>query len=598
MADQKRGWKQFQKLSFDSKRFSKRVKKAETATVRHARKFIIGRLDNIRSVRRHIIGWLILVAAMLVLVALQAMWFQRSYQTTAVAAGGTYAEAAMGPIETLMPLYASSSAEVAASRLLFSSLYTYDETGHLRGDLMQSMTIDDAGTTYTATLRPNAQWHDGMRLTAKDVAFTVNLIKNPAARSSLRGAWQDITATALDDETVQFKLPATYAAFPHALTFAILPQHILGSIDPGAVRENAFSRSPVGSGPFSFKLLQTTDASQQRKVLNLAAFDKYYLGAPLLSRFEIHAYNSQESIVSALRTGEVNAASDLTRSSVSQIDTHNYTNVARPINSGVYALFNVTTPILKDVAVRQALQIGANVSAVRKAASPNAPSLDLPFINGQLTGKDVPTAPKFDVKKATELLEKAGWVLEGSVRKKDGQPLSIRIVTTKNMDYEKALETLVGQWRALGIVITTDVVDTTNPAINFVQNTLQRRDYDVLLTELTIGADPDVYAYWHSSQIGISGLNLSNYNDTSVDSSLSSARSRLEPELRNAKYKAFARQWLQDVPAIGLYQPVTNYVSNKRVQSVDPDEVLITPYGRYSNVLYWSVAEKSVYKTP
>ena len=598
MADRKRGWQQFQKLNFDSKRLSKRVKKAETATVRHARRFIVGRLDNIRSVRRNIIAWLLLVGCMLVLVGAQMFWFQRSYQTTTAAAGGTYAEAALGSIDTLNPLYAASSSEVSASRLIFSSLYSYEETGHLRSDLAKSMNVDDTGTIYTVSLNPAAQWHDGMRVTAADVAFTVNLIKNPAARSQLQSAWQGIKVKVVDDSTVRFTLPSVIASFDHALTFAVLPKHILETIDPSSIRESGFSRSPIGSGPFSFKLLQTIDAQKQQSVLNLAAFSDYHKGQPLINRFEIHSYDSQDSILRALRTGEVNAASGLTGYNARQVDTHNYSVVTRPLHSGVYALLNVSAPILKDAGVRQALQRVTDTDKVRQGITAQTLQLDLPFVAGQLTGSDVPKVPEPNARAAASLLDKSDWKLNSQgIRTKDGSPLALRVVTTKNMEYEKALEVLAGQWRSLGVVVNIEVVDPTDPAANYAQ-TRQQRDYDVLLTELSIGADPDVYAYWHSSRAGMGGLNFSNYANDTADSILSSAGARLEPELRNAKYKAFAKQWISDAPAVALYQPTVDYVFNKHAMSVKPGEVLITPYDRYANVLYWSVGERSVYKTP
>ncbi|HSW91576.1 MAG TPA: peptide ABC transporter substrate-binding protein [Candidatus Saccharimonadales bacterium] len=599
MADEKRGWKQFQRLTFDSKKISKRVKKAEGATVRHAHKFILTRLDSVRSARRHIIVWLLLVGVMISSVGIQFMWFQRTYQTAAASVGGTYAEASLGPIDTLNPLFASSSAEIAASRLLFSSLYTYDGTGHLHGDLAESMTTDATNTVYTVKIRSGVKWHDGSLLTAKDIAFTVNLIKNPQTRSSLRVNWQDVAVKAVDDTTVQFTLPAVYAAFPHALTFAVLPQHILGTIAAGAIRENNFSRAPVGSGPFSFKLLQTANTpTRQHKIVQMMAFDNYYKGVPMLNRFEVHAYSTQDGIMQALRTGEVSAASDLSGENASRVDTHNYQVTAQPVSSGVYALFNNTTPILKDKVVRQALRLVTDTAAIRANLGINAPALDLPFINGQLTGADVPHAPAPDAKKAAALLDGAGWTLSDGVRKKGSQTLTIAVTTIKNPQFEKALETLVGQWRSLGVVVKTNVIDTTDPASNFVQSTLQGRNYDVLLYELFIGADPDVYAYWNSSQIGTSGYNFSNYVNKAADASLASARSRLEPELRNAKYKVFAKQWLDDTPAIGLYQSMVEYVSNRHVQSINPAAKLISAQDRYSNVLYWSVNQNSVYKTP
>jgi len=573
------------------------MKKAEGATMRHARKFIVGRLDNIRSVRRHIIGWLVMVAVLIAAVGAQFVWFRGSYQTLAAAEGGTYAEASLGPIDTLNPLYATSSAELAASHLLFSSLYTYDSTGHLHGDLAESMQVGDNGTVYTVKLRSNAKWHDRALLTAKDVEYTVDLIKNPETRSPLRVNWQDVKVKALDDTTVQFQLPAIYASFPNALTFAVLPEHTLSGVAPGAIRENNFSRSPVGSGPFSFRLLQGASGGSQNKIVHMSSFDKYYGGKPLLNRFEVHAYDTQDAIIRALRAGEVSAAADVTGVDPAQIDMHSYDVVTKPVNSGVYALFNMDMPLLKDKAVRQALELAADTAAIQKNQPVAVKPLSLPFIDGQLTG-EMPQPPKPNAKQAESVLTQAGWVLKNGVRMKGDQKLTLTIATTKNKQYEKALETLAGEWRKLGVEVNTNVVNTADPSVNFVQNVLQPRNYDVLLYELAIGADPDVYAYWHSSQIGMGGYNFSNYSNKAADDALASARSRLEPDLRAAKYRAFAKQWVDDIPAIALYQSTFEYIVNKHAHAMSDSSRLISGSDRYAEVLDWNVSQKQVYKTP
>lgn len=598
MDEEGRGWRKLRELKIDKKKLSRRMKKAEASTTRHAHRFIIKRLDNIRSVRRHIISWLLLVGVMILAVGAQLIWFQQSYQTTAAAHGGTYAEGSLGPVETLNPLYASSSAEMAAARLMFSSLYHYDETGHLQGDLARTIATND-GKTYTVTLRSDARWHDGTQLTAHDVAFTVNLIKDPETRSPLRINWQDVKVEAIDDTTVRFTLPAVYAAFPHALTFSVVPRHILKDVEPGAVRENTYSQSPVGSGPFQFRLLQNASSIDTTyKIVHMTANAAYYGGAPMLNRFEVHAYQSSENIVRALRTGQVTAAANLTGADISQVDTNVYRVVTQPIDSGVYALFNTEAPIMKDKTVRQALRVGTDTAAIREGLSEKVPALDSPFIQGQLTGSGIPKAPAYDSQKAAKMLDDAGWKMTDGVRVKGGQKLEITIATTKSSQYEETLEILAGQWRKLGVSVLTNVIDINDPSTNFVQNILQPRNYDVLLYELSIGADPDVYAYWHSSQIGVRGYNFSNYANGIADDALASARSRLEPELRNAKYKVFAERWMADVPAIGLYQAVSEYAYNKNASSVNPDAHLVTPYGRFENILWWSVEQRSVYKTP
>ncbi len=581
----------------DRKKVLKRMKRAEKASTRHAHKFLFKRLESMRNARRQITLWLVLVGVLIAATGLQLVWSQLSYNATAADKGGTYAEALTGTVETLNPLYATTEPELAASHLMFSSLYTYDKAGKLHRDLADTLTVDESGKIYTITLRPGAYWHDGAPVTAKDVAFTVNLIKKPAALSPLRINWQDVQIKAVSDTAVEFQLPAPYAAFRYALTFAILPAHILGGVPAGAIRENTFSRYPVGSGPFAFRLLQSV-GSNDHKIVQMSSFDKYYRGSPTVDRFEIHAYPTRDLTVKSLRTSEVNAVSGVPSSSADQLQKDGYSVSVHPVDSGVYALLNVSQPILKDKIVRQALQVGTDTETLRKNLSFTAPRLDLPFVNGQLTGSDIPSAPTPNQTKAAALLDQAGWKLVESVRKKGEEKLSLTITTTRDDQYEKIASGIASQWRDLGVIVSINVIDTSQPGANFVQNILQPRSYDVLVYELLIGADPDVYAYWHSSQVGSTGYNFSNYSNSTADAALVSARARPEADLRNAKYKTFAAQWLEDVPAIGLYQPTVIYAANKHVVSLDSSMTFVTPSDHYATVLDWSVRQRTVYKTP
>lgn len=597
MAENQPGkWRRIPKVSFSSKELSRRIKKVEGATVRHARRFVFKRMSSIREVRQRIILWILTIGLIIGASGLQLMWYQQSYRTTAHADGGTYAEAVLGPVTTLNPIFANTSAEESASYLLFSRLLTYDQTGHLNYDLAQSMDISPDQKTYTVKLRPDAKWQDGIYVRAKDVVFTVNLLKNPATRAVITG-WNDITATAVDDLTVQFTLPDVYAAFPHALNFLpILPEHILRGVAPSELRENAFSAKPMGSGPFALRFIQDVDAATGRSIIHLVRNDSYYKGAPKLERFQLHVYANTEEILHAIKTSEVNAATDLSVTDTAQVASSRYVIESKPISAGVYALFNTTVGVLSDKTVRQALQMGTDTTAVRAAVGKDIPEIHLPFVTGQVTG-DVPAATIYDKAGAEKLLDQAGWILDGTTRKKDGVLLRLTVVTTKDNDFEKALSNMATQWRALGITVTTSIVDPSDSSQNVVQNILQPRAYDVLLYQLTIGGDPDVYAYWHSSQAS-KGFNFSNYANPISDEALTSARTRIEPNLRNAKYVTFAKQWMADVPAIGLFQATTQYVYNKNVHAMPQGEVLVSAADRYADVLYWTVGDRLVEQTP
>lgn len=598
MTDDKRDlWSRLPKSSFSKKNLTKHLRKVEGATIRHAHRFIIKRWDSAREVQRNVVVWVLAMGLLIAATGFQLIGNQHNYQTTAPAVDGTYAEAVLGPIETLNPIFAKTSAEQSTSRLLFSRLLTYDRTGHLGYDLATDIKINSANTVYTVAIRPDVKWHDGVKLTANDVAFTIDLMKNPNIHATDTG-WGGITVKVINDTTIEFTLQSTYTAFEHALTFPIVPKHILGSVKPDNIRENDFSQSPVGSGPFKLSLVQDVDPKSGRKIIYMARNDDYYGGKARLARFQLFVYDTNKAILDALSLYKVNSAAGLPTSDIEHVNKKRYNVSTDPIQSGVYAIINTKSDLLKDIALRRVLQSATNTSAIRDKLPAGTPKLWLPFISNQLTGA-IPNAPQYSLSDAKKLLDSNGWKLnKHSVREKDGKELILSVVTVKNSEFEQVLDILVDQWRALGIKIETNIIDPTNVTQGDVQNILQPRKFDILLYQLDIGADPDVYAYWHSSQASMQGLNFSNYSNPISDDALSSARSRVEPALRNAKYITFAKQWLNDVPAIGLYQSTIQYVTSRSAHSFDSSNTLVTPIDRYSDVLNWAVGNRSVFKTP
>lgn len=593
-------WRQFQKLRFNSKNVYKNARKAETATIRHAHKFIVKRWQNISDVKYHIAGWLTMIAALVLLIGVQMVWSQQTYTTQAPQEGGTYAEAVIGPAETLNPLFADSSAEVSASKLMFSSLYKFDTSGHMHTDLATSLQKSKDGTSYTVKIRDDAKWQDGKKLTSHDVAFTVDLIENTNTnvRSSLANKWVGVDVEAPDDQTVIFNLPSANAAFKQSLNFPVVPQHILKDVPPYSLRESNFSKSPVGSGPFELRLFQTVDSDKDRKIIHLTANESYYEGPPKLARFQLHVYGDQEAILKALETNEVNSAADLASSDIKHVNKSRYEVITKPVNDGVFALFNTGSETVGDVDVRRALQLSLDMDKVRQSLPKDVNPIDLPFIKGQLSGK-TPQPQARDIKKATSLLGKAGWkVGKDGMRYKKGKPLVINMVALEGEDYEKPLKELKRQWKQIGVEVSDQVIDPDDNSSNFVQSILKPRNYDVLIYKLSIGGDPDVYTYWHSSQASANGHNFASYSNKLADNDLSSALGNVGYKLRNAKYINFAKQWLKDVPAIGLYQSNMYYVTRPNITNITADETIVNPLERYSNILDWTANEGTVYKTP
>lgn len=585
------------KLRLGYKRLALRVKHAEGATQRHASRFILRRIENVRLVMTEIMIWLAAIALLIAGLGIQYSWNSQGSKKDGAKSGGVYVEGVIGNISTLNPLLAASEPEQAVSRLLFSSLYNYDVTGALHTDLAESMTVKD-DKVYTIKLR-NAAWHDGKKLTAEDVVYTINLIKNPQVRSPLRVNWLDISARAIDDSTVEFMLPAVYAGFSHALTFPVIPKHILQSVSPSSMREADFSSNPVGSGPFAVKRVQTSESTSSTDVVRMEPNTKYYGAVSTLSRLELRAYGSESLLVKAVNSGEVSAASGLSLSAADNIKSKQYSTKHWLLNKGVYLLMNNRSQTLQDARVRRALRYATDTSSIRATVGDNVARLDTPILQSQIAQK-LPAAPDYNLDKAKALLKEAGWTYnQGQWKGKDGRPLAVAVTTSSGRDeYKKIVDALKQQWSKLGVDVQLREIDTSSTTTSFVQSVLQPRDYDALLYELELGADPDVFAYWHSSQASASGYNFANYSNRTVDNDLVGGRSRTNSALRAAKYIQFVNQWLNDAPAIGLYQSVGSYVLNNGASIVEPRGSLNTMNDRYADVTTWSTGRASVYKTP
>lgn len=573
------------------------LKKIERSTVRHTKRFIYSRLDRWSKIKRPVLSWVFLVCVLMGLSMAQWINARNSYMVLAPNQGGVYSEGVIGPLDTLNPIFAKTSAERSVSKLLFASLYRYDRSGHIGGDLASSLTVNEQETEYTISLLPGTEWSDGSPLTAEDVIFTVELLRNEQTNSEILG-WQSFRVELVDSRTVKFILPGPYAPFQHALTFPILPKHIYSNIKPTELRERALEYPTATSGPFTFKMLQTVSQNGDRKVVHLSSNPKYRHGKPMLSGFQLNVYPSKDDIVTSLKNREILATPELVYKDLPDSIQKVYSSHPLSINNGVYALFNTRDGILQDPKLRQALFLSIDREKLRTDLLRSTERLDGPVLNSQVLS-ELPSGDTYDVDIARELLDEEGWLMTGSTRQKDGQTLSINLVSLRGSEFSKVATELAEKWRKeLGIRVDAQIVDPQDPAQSVLQSVLQPRQFDVLVYELVLGGDPDAYTYWHSSQASEEGLNFSNYSSVIADEALSSGRSKRADRLRAERYKTFVKRWQSDLPAIPLYQPKMDYIQSKAVKSISEDTRLIYAEDRYSDVLYWSVREASVYKTP
>lgn len=547
------------------------------------------RWHNMRGASRFTIGWLVLLVILIFGVIVQTRMLGGYYLLNTPVSGGIYTEGMVGTFSGANPIYATTNADLSVSKLVFASLLSYDNKNQLVGDLAQSWNVDTKGTTYTVKLKNNLVWQDGQPLTADDVVYTFKTIQNPDAKSPLLSNWTGIKIEKVDLTTVKFVLPNAYSPFAYSLTTGIVPQHILKDVSITGLRSAAFNtEKPVGAGPFKWKSISVSgvDANDKTEVIQMTKFDNYRVSPAKLDGITINLYPNINDLKKALSSNKIIAASGL--SLVDKDIKSNQIAYEYPLMSANMLFLKTTSPILSDVKLRQALTKSTNTTNILSDLGYSAIPVKGPLLKGQVGFDASASQFTFNKQEASALLDAAGWVQTPGeqYRKKDGQTLTLNLkYDSQIQEYQDIAQSLKKQWAEVGVNLDINNEDKQT------QKLLDTHDYDVLLYGINIGPDPDVYAYWHSSQLDKKlpvHLNLSEYKSKVADLALEAARTRTDPKVRAAKYKSFLDTWRNDAPAIGLYQSRYQVVANQPVYNINA-RLINVPADRFDNVNQWMI---------
>lgn len=566
------------------RKFSRASIKASEEGKEHIKENFLKRLSHVKNIRLLVLEWVLLVIALILLAVSQAFWFGESYATDAYIDGGTYIEATLGRVNSMNPLFATTTSEKVLSKLMFATLTYNDFSGQPGPGLASNITYSDDGKVWRIKLRDGLVWSDGEPITNEDVLFTMELIQNPTVSTIFTANLENVKVAEDENGNIVFVLPSAYADFVSALNIPIVPKHILKDTQIKTLVEADFSKSPVTSGPFNFNAAQDTNSTDDEKTIYLNANPNYYLGKPMVSSFAVHVYNDKDEIVAALNAGSATATAELSGDEADDVTTGTYYKRSSGVDAGAFAFLNNSRGPLSSADFRRAIRQGLKLAEIRSAA-PGATALNFPILRSQIELEYYPSIPADNPEEAKEKIAE----ITG------GEEVKLEIATVDSGYLPAVAEKLAANLRELGIECT---VIPYAESQEFVANVISKRNYDILVYEIELGSDPDPLPYYHSSQAKSSGLNLSNYRNTLVDDLLVGARGTMEDTLRTRKYEKFLEYWATDVPAIGLYQANMTYIYNKNVQTYNEDNVLVTALDRFLDVQNWAVNKGTKNQTP
>ncbi len=503
--------------------------------------------------------------------------------------GGEYIEGLVSQPTIINPIMLSGNEiDRDLAHLLFSGALT----------LSEELKNSEDGRLWTLILKKDLKWSDGEPLTSDDVIYTLDAIQDINTRSPLIETWRGVVAERLSEREVKFTLKTPYAFFADNLRdLRIIPQHIFGGIPYANLRLSNFNLEPVGSGPFLYSRYE------KRKDGFITDYylesNPYYAGGvPFIDKFKISFLSGAGEAIDRFNTLLLSGFGGLDESNLGKILAgYNSYRISLP---RYYAVFwNTSThQALKERGVREALSLATNRESIITASlAGQANPVYGPILPG-IEGYDasVYASEKFSLNDARVKLEAAKWLPgEDGVREKMIGKVKIRLefelVVPQIPFLIAAANTLKNDWAKIGV---KTVVISVNPSeIN--DAAIRTRNYNMILFGNILKNNPDIFAFWHSSERFFPGQNLAVYDNKKADALLESIRKDLDPVSRAGNLKKLQELILADRPAIPLFSPTYLYVATKNLKGFDSGS-LTAASNRFDGVSKWYLKTKRVFR--
>ncbi len=536
--------------------------------------------------RQLLIGATVLFGVSFIFFSIRYFYYKTEVQP---AVGGEYTEGIVGqPVKINPILGGASDADRDLIELLFADLMT----------ITDSYTTSTDGKIWTLTLKPEMTWSDDKPLTADDVVFTVETIQNPDALSPLYSTWQGVLVERLSEREVRFTLRTPYVYFLDNLKgLHIAPYHVFESVPPANIYLSNYNLEPVASGPYKFVSYEK-EKSGFISTYHLALNRSYPGERALIPTFTVRFFRSYGEAITAFNQRAIDGLGGFEASLLPEFKVGNTLHsLAIPRSYAVFLNQNVNA-LLKNANLRTALDLAIDRDALIKNVFNNyavvASGPILPFIDGY--APEVYKDKNPSSSQAIALLEKDGWRLsEDGVRVKTTgktvQKLELELTVPEITFMTATANILVENWKAIGVKVNINAL----PATEITGETIKSRNYQMLLFGNVVRGNPDIFSFWHSSQRFQPGLNLSMYENKTMDILLESVRKNGNGEKRLADLAKIQKLIADDVPAIFLYAPNYLYASVKDLGGLEA-VYTDTPAGRFEDVNKWFLETNRVFK--
>lgn len=489
---------------------------------------------------------------------------------------GTFNRNAGAEPENLNPISSAEYASTLVQEYVLEGLLMHNsETYEWEPQLAENYEISKDGMTFTFYLRKNTKFSDGKPVTAEDVKFSIDCVKDPAFKASARMPYfEDVeSVVAVDPTTVKIKMKKKYYLNLEVLaTNPVLPKHIYS--DP----KKKFDGAPLfGSGPY--KVEAYNRGKNIMLVRNPDWWGKDYPDQKAFGKFErvnFRFIKDENLELEMVKKGQIDfmwtirpdnfeqkAVGDAFGKTILKVEATN----KRSKDWGFIA-WNQKNILFKDKNVRVALahllnrkllidkfQFGKAVEAVSPYyySSPyNPPGL-----------KPV----EYNPEQAKALLKKAGWTdkeKKGILQKEiDGKPVEFKFtLLLTRREIEKYFTIYKEDLKKAGIEMEIKLIEW-----NTFAKLLDEQKFEAVTLMWAGGSlEDDPKQIWHSDSARPGGSNFISYSNKEVDNLIDKSRQEMDKNKRKVMWQKLAKLIADDAPYAFLFNLKYDlYLLNKRI---------------------------------
>ncbi len=521
-----------------------------------------------------------------------------AYKPTKRGGGGTLKCLWWQGATLLNPHFAVGTKDQEGSRIFYEPLAGWDGEGNLVPILAAEVPslanggLSKDGMSVTWRLKKNVQWHDGKPFTADDAVFNWEFASDPATASVSIGSYKDVKVEKVDSHTVKvvFQKPTPYWADAFVGTRGMLiPKHLFEGFSGAKSRDAPTNLKPIGTGPYKFVDFKPGD--MVRGAINTAYHEP---NRPYFDAIEMKGGGDAVSAARAvLQTGEFDYAWNMqvedeillrledsgkgraTITPGANIE-HIQVNRTDPWTEvdGERSSAKTKHPLLSDTAVQRALAMLVDRASVEKQIYGRTGVATGNFLNNppRFTSKN--TKWEFNVDKASQVLEAAGWK-KGSdgIRVKDGKKLKLVFQTSVNAPRQKTQAIIKQACQRAGIDVE---LKSITASVYFSSDVANPDTYTKFYTDLqmytTTMTQPDPalfmnqFTSWEiaNKENKWQGRNISRWRNDEYDKLYKASEGELDPVKRAAMFIKMNDMVIENTVVIPVvYRPRVSAASNK-----------------------------------